>query len=396
MFQYRGFLVRQTPKTPLQFVCLVGPAKEIVQWTHADSIEIDRGGIQRELTQARWKQIRKFFTAKDENVIPSSVIIAFDPEVQSVQSLADLKEDQKAYCLEHLDDKGLVRISFGKGVLESSYTIDGQHRLKGMSELDFDVDVPVSLFVSAPALERAFQFITINNKANKVPTDNIKACIANFDAIEADLKSRLTTASIRVGQFASTIDVFNENKDSPFYKCVDWVNNRSKDALRIVAPQAIENSVKVLEKTFRDYPDQDDDTVVDIMFTIWTTIKKQYGITLASIDQFKNLFKKPTIQAITEHIANSIEQRVVNTSEQIDISNSTFIEEVTKGYIAKIPEEFWKAEWALKGLDTQAGRKIILKDIANIKKSFNLSQGASGAEWRNNLELYREDGSEED
>ena len=42
MFQYRGFLVRQTPKTSLQFVSLVAPAKEIVQWTHADSIEIDR------------------------------------------------------------------------------------------------------------------------------------------------------------------------------------------------------------------------------------------------------------------------------------------------------------------------------------------------------------------
>jgi hypothetical protein len=132
------------------------------------------------------------------------------------------------------------------------------------------------------------------------------------------------------------------------------------------------------------------------MFTIWTTIKRQYGITLDNIEQYRNLFKKPTVQAITEHVANSIEQRVVNTSEQIDITNSTFIEEVTKGYIAKIPDEFWKAEWLLKGLDTQAGRKIILQDIAKIKKSFNLSQGASGAEWRSNLELYREDGGEED
>ena len=113
------------------------------------------------------------------------VIIAFDPEVKSVPSLADLKEEEKAYFLELLDDAGLVRISFGKGVLESSYTIDGQHRLKGMSELAFNVEVPVSLFLSAPPLERAFQFITINNKANKVPTDNIKACIANFDAILA-------------------------------------------------------------------------------------------------------------------------------------------------------------------------------------------------------------------
>lgn len=61
-----------------------------------------------------------------------------------------------------------------------------------MSVLAFDVKVPVSLFLQAPPLERAFQFITINNKSSKVPTNNIKACIANFDEFEINLKERLT------------------------------------------------------------------------------------------------------------------------------------------------------------------------------------------------------------
>jgi DGQHR domain-containing protein len=226
MFQYRGFLVKQTAQTNLRFINLIAPAKEVFQWAHAESIEIDRGGFQRKLTESRWKQISKFFNSDVNNVIPSSIIIAFDPEVIVVGELTNLDESGKQFHIETIDTDNLVRVSFGPGVRESSYIIDGQHRLKGMSVLGFDVRVPVSLFLEMPPLERAFQFITINNKSHKVPTNNIKALIANFEAIEADLKERLTTASITAGQFATVIDVFNEDEASPFYKCVDWVNNR--------------------------------------------------------------------------------------------------------------------------------------------------------------------------
>lgn len=33
--------------------------------------------------------------------------------------------------------------------------------------------------------------------------------------------------------------------------------------------------------------------------------------------------------------------------------------------MAKVPEEFWKSEWALQGLNAPAGRKMILKDITS-------------------------------
>lgn len=63
-------------------------------------------------------------------------------------------------------------------------------------------------------------------------------------------------------------------------------------------------------------------------FTIWTTIEDQYGITISNIAEFKNLFNKPTIQAITERIADSIDQRVINSAEQIGTTNSAFIGDV--------------------------------------------------------------------
>jgi DGQHR domain-containing protein len=370
----------------------------VIQWAHAESIEIDRGGFQRSLTESRWKQIAKFFNSDVNNVIPSSIIIAFDPEVISVGKFTDLKRNRKQFHLETIDPNGLVRVSFGSGVRESSYIIDGQHRLKGMSVLSFDVHVPVSLFLEMPPLERAFQFITINNKSHKVPTNNIKALIANFEAIEADLKERLTTASISAGQFATIIDIFNENEESPFHKCVDWVNNRYEGTPRLIAPQAIENSFKSLDKEFREYLKEDDqDTIVTMMFAIWKTIKNQYDITIHNIEEYRNLFKKPTIQAITEHVADAINQRVINSADPIDITDANFIADVTHGFMAKIPEEFWTTEWLLKGLDTHAGRRIILNDIASIKKSMNLGQGAAAGDWKTKLQLYNideENGSE--
>jgi len=392
MFQYRGFLVNQTERANLRFINLIAPAKEVIQWAHADSIEIDRDGFQRKLTESRWKQIAKFFNSDVNNVIPSSIIIAFDPEVISVDELADLDQDAKQFHVDIIDSGGLVRVSFGSGVRESSYIIDGQHRLKGMSVLSFDVHVPVSLFLETPPLERAFQFITINNKSHKVPTNNIKALIANFDAIEADLKERLTTASITAGQFATIIDIFNEDEESPFHKCVDWVNNRYEGTPRLIAPQAIENSVKSLDKAFREYLKEDDqDTIITMMTVIWKTIKNQYGITISNIEEYRNLFKKPTIQAITEHVADAINQRVINSADPVDITDADLIADVTRGFMAKIPEDFWTAEWLLKGLDTHAGRRIILNDIASIKKAMNLGQGAAAGDWKAKLQLYRID-----
>lgn len=65
-----------------------------------------------------------------------------------------------------------------------SYTliVDGQHRLHGISEFLYeDLPVLVVCMVDASVQEQAFQFIVINNKAVRVPTDNVKAIIAHLD-----------------------------------------------------------------------------------------------------------------------------------------------------------------------------------------------------------------------
>lgn len=70
--------------------------------------------------------------------------------------------------------------------------------------------------------------------------------------------------------------MFNEDEESPFFGCVDWVNNRFPDTPRVVTPQAIENSVKALEKAFREYLREDDqDAIGNMMAVIWRAIKEQ-------------------------------------------------------------------------------------------------------------------------
>jgi hypothetical protein len=151
-----------------------------------------------------------------------------------------------AYNLEHSSD-GLVRITFNDAVKESSFIIDGQHRLRGMALLDYDTPLPVSLFLQLPKLERAFQFVTINNKAHKVPTDNLRALVANFNQIESQLRDRLTQASVTVPKFATAIDVVAANEDSPFYRMIDWPNNRYTDGpAPTIPPSAIENSLRAI------------------------------------------------------------------------------------------------------------------------------------------------------
>lgn len=202
MNRFQAFFVEQQPGTEVPFLVFVASAKDIVRWAHAGNIKIDKGNVQRALVESRPKQITKYFRASKNNVIPAGVTLAFDESVEKVNTEAEVTDDRATFYLSEVKD-GIVTIVFSDLVKESSFIIDGQHRLRGMALLEYEAQVPVSLFIQLPRLERAFQFVTINNKAHKVPTDNLRALVANFDQIESSLRSRLTQASITVPKFAS-------------------------------------------------------------------------------------------------------------------------------------------------------------------------------------------------
>jgi DGQHR domain-containing protein len=386
--EYLGFNVQQHGNTPINFIVFVAKAKEVVHWAHADNIKLDRGNVQRALIEARWRQIKKFFTTSPNNVIPTSVTIAFEEALPLLESRQAVKDGQLGYHIETLK-AGLVRICFPDAVVDSSFIIDGQHRLRGMSELDFDVYVPVCLFPSLSKLERAFQFVTINNKSHKVPTDNLKALIANFEQIQSDLRTRLTQASITTPKFATVIDVLNEDTDSPFYKMIDWVNNRFVDANPTIQPTALENSLKAIVRAFPETKEDESDALL-VLSAIWRAIFTANGVTSLNAKEFPNLILKATIQTISEMIVEKLKSDYdpAFTNAPITASNGAAAAQTAQNLVTGIPVGFWQDPWLLKSLDTSAGRELIQADIRALKKAINDAKDTA-INWKAFCQLYR-------
>lgn len=390
MRNYRGIVTKQRAESDIRFITFRAYAKDIVNWCHADDISLDHEGVQRSLVEARWKQISKFYKMNPNNIIPNGVVLAFDENIKQKAEEAEIENDI-GFILDEVDKSNdIYDIKFSDSVKSFTYIIDGQHRLKGMSNLDFNVPVIVTLFLGIERIERAFQFITINNKSHKVPTDNIKALIANFETFEDNLRERLSTATITSGKLASVVDIFNEDPESPFYKSVDWVNNRHTDGVKIIQPLAIENSLKTVAKGFTDI-NNNDDIYVSILMNIWNPIKEHYGIKLDNILTFKNLFMKATIMAITDFVVKKIDDHIILSDEPVDVTSKDVIEKISNSLFKNVPNEFWKEEWKMKGLDSQAGRQVIVEDIKQIIRNINIANTSDPTiDWRNKLKLFED------
>lgn len=395
MNKYFAVRVKQHANSPIVFYVFVASAKNIVEWAHADSIKLDKGNVQRELIDARWRQITRFFKASENNVIPTSVTIAFDETLAQLNEIDATNPDLPGFVVTELGDER-VMLTFPDSVVNNAYIIDGQHRLKGMSAFEHDIYVPVCLFVNLSKLERAFQFVTINNKSHKVPTDNLKALIANFESIQGDLLGRLTQASITTPRFATSIDVLNELADGPFYKMIDWVNNRHEDGKKLIAPSGLENSLKAIVRAFPETKEDDADALV-VLNAIWRTIFTKYEINKDTAEQYPNLILKATIQAVSEMIVEKLRSDAdpAFTNDPITANNGGAAVTTTQNLITGIPIEFWKDSWKLKSLDTSAGRAIIQGDIRELKKVINLAKGEE-VEWKSKMQVFKDPMGEED
>jgi hypothetical protein len=244
------------------------------------------------------------------------------------------------------------------------------------------------LFPSLSQFERAFQFITINNKSHKVPTDNLKALITNFAEVEEGLRIRLTQASITAPKFATLVDVMNEDPESPFYKVVDWVNNRHEDKKLIISPSAIENGLKAIKGGFLEAK-SDDANAITVMTAIWREIFLYYGVNYSNIEMFNNLTKKPVMQRITEMVVEFLVKEFdpVFSDGNIMSRDAHQAGVAARKLIDSIPVEFWQEEWRMKSLDTSAGRDIISRGIRELKRQVINNRG-SDFDWRKGNPLY--------
>ena len=121
--------------------------------------------------------------------------------------------------------------------------IDGQHRLLGMKDLDPSLHVNVVALLTGDLNEAAFQFLVINNKASKVPTDHIKALLAEHQDMR--LQGRLLSARLSIDNRYEFVATADNDLESPFRNEIDWPTNRT--GMHLVKPAAIETAVRDIQ-----------------------------------------------------------------------------------------------------------------------------------------------------
>jgi DGQHR domain-containing protein len=351
-----------------------------MEWAGTRRVGEHQRGTQRILKPSRVNAIHRFLKADTRNTIPVSIIIAFNEGVAVYKSLRKSlvkclpkAKSLTAKSLNRIEgdlDFGSLSFKFDQNAREElmpALIVDGQHRLKGMSSID-DEDIPVLVvaLIDASHEEQAFQFVVINNKATKVPTDNVKAILATVH--EEELQERLLNAGVDYGNISATLKDINENEASPFRNLLDWpltpqarvIDKKGVGKETLINLTAIESCLKYLRNQFTIL-DQDEDTLRDIFLAIWRVAKENYSDLWGVNDKF---LSKVNIIAFNEFIVDKLvgawENDMINLYEPVEIENQV------KNIVRPIPQDFWTNEWTTKIQDNAVIRGLIKDNLRTI------------------------------
>jgi len=188
--EYHGFRLKQrkAPGTVSSFVFTSAP-KDIIEWSCVDRLAERREGIQRRISDAKLRAIRRFFSLDPVNMIPTGIVLAFQPGAASFTPFSEEKVKnmriEPGKLSSDFCEWGVLSFEFDPEKPERerpAFVVDGQHRLFGMAGVeDGNLPLLVSALLDAESDEQAFQFIVINNKVTKVPPDLVRSLFVDFD-----------------------------------------------------------------------------------------------------------------------------------------------------------------------------------------------------------------------
>lgn len=364
--QYWGIKVRQRMTLGAsEFFIFAASARDVAAWATIDRLKDRAGGIQRRLSPARRRAIKRFFDQDTRNVIPTSIVLAFLPGVARVRNVtltsdALTCDNWKEGALEW----GILTFQYDPDCAPSdrpAFVVDGQHRLLGMSDVEEDPLLLVSALLDAESDEQAFQFIVINNKASRVQSDLVRSLIVDFD--ESALQQRLESARVSLAPQALLVAIMDDDPESPFYQMVSWERRRGTGT-PAVRPAAIEDSLKYIRHRFPAL-DEDQDALIDFFFGLWKGVRSEYPQLWQQIDN--RLFDNAGFKAFGEFLTDEIE--TLASIDLVDIYEIASVAKASETIAKQINPEFWLAEWNLKSLDTSSGREIIKDDIKRIRQN---------------------------
>jgi DGQHR domain-containing protein len=391
--QYFGCkVIQREDSNTVPFFVFHARARDIKQWAGIQRVKDSPEGIQRVLRPTRRDAIKKFLSSFPANTIPNSLLLAFDfsSEELNFQSL----DQQLTTCLpsgvnlyngcEGNINWGTIEFSFDPSSpehLKPALIVDGQHRLHGICDYqNEDLPLLVVSLINASVQEQAFQFVVINSKAIRVPTDNVKSIIANID--EEELLARLLPAGVSYGNKSPVLREINDLDSSPFQHLLDWDYNRNGP--HIVKPSAIEQSIRYLEKLFM--LEEDIDSSLEIFCAIWRAVKVSYTGLWGTDNQ---LAKKVSINALNEFISDRL--KYAWEMSMLNIFAPQRVEEQTLNIVNLLPESFWAEKWTVSIKDNSVFRDLIKSDLEKLANNSRL-----GRPWKQGLRLPPQSDADED
>jgi DGQHR domain-containing protein len=368
---------RKDPACPsfLMFSAKVG---EVLQWAEIERhTHESQDGPQRINKPYKTRAVKSYFEVNESNSIPTSIILGFKPGSVEVSDHPDCdKLSSLSFRLNEVSiDSGENSESAEMSEFQKVATVvDGQHRLLGMAEFDPELYVNVVGIFNADDAEIAFQFLVINNKASRVSSDHIRSLSLHYD--KEALNDRLNKVRLNLDANLRFVGFANELEESPFKGILKLSSNR--DDSKLVAPAAIEESVNYIRSQSLPELTNDDDMIVGVFFAIWGHIQKTWPDLWC---KGSHLFKKVSVICLTQYVVNLLLSRY--DWGDLDLFEPSSVDAEIKRIVAGLDQNFWNSdvtEWTAKGLDTQAGRKMLLDALDQMVR--NIRRGEA---WSNDI-----------
>lgn len=334
------------------FCIFFASASDILAWSSVDRIRDQGTGFQRIANPSRVRGVSRFFTQDPNNTIPTAIILTMNLPADSSPQVNDHASAQT------------VSFDVPDGVLESDkpgLVIDGQHRLEGANAFDPSTLLAVVALINPTDLETAFQFLVINNKSARVPPDHIHKLALNYS--EEGLEDRLRSARLSLKKNFALVGQVDEEDGSPFKEMIRWPTPAADD--RPVLPAAIDMALRYIQDQQLQPLSDDNDALLEFFYAMWTTINSTWEDVWDNTDA--TLLNKVGVVCLTKYLTDSLAKAY--EWGEVDLNDPDQIAQRTNALLANQERSFWTLGWKEGGLDTVAGRQLVIDDLTRIARN---------------------------
>lgn len=354
------FKQRETAESPA-FAIFSMPAGEVLEWAAIRRREDDPAGPQRRLSQAKVNAIKRFYDLDLRNTIPTAVTVTLRISEDGIQRAAP---DRPDLCTMHV-----LRFDVEDGtpqVDKPGVVIDGQHRLLGMKDYSPRCLVAVVALLNVDDTEKAFQFLVINNKATRVPTDHIRTLALDYQ--EVLLATRLQTARVTLDDNLKYVGIIDRDVMSPFRGHIGLVSHEGNVEQRFVPPAAVENSIALIQKkAVREL--QNDDALCDFFYAIWSPVRQAWpGLWTGA----SKLMNKVSIVALTTYTTDLLVAKY--DYGELDIANPEAVRAMVSRLMEAQTRQFWESEWTIRINDSKVVLDKIVESLTHVARNLRSDQ----------------------